>query len=103
MDTLKRMRVLRAMDTMIRALNVVVNDEYWLDLWLMYGIGDGDADTDEGLEFYLEDKVYGDMMARFARIMRRATTDNVLFSEEDIENGDNIFFSDGVSSKIHEY
>lgn len=99
MDTLKRMRVLRAMDTMIRALN----DEDWLDLWLMCGIGDGDADTDEGLEFYLEDKVYGDMMARFARIMRRATTDNVLFSEEDIENGDNIFFSDGVLSKIHEY
>lgn len=98
MNMTKRINVLKAMDTMVRALN----DEEWLELWLAYGIADGDSEDDEQLEWYCKDEIFADMMARFARIMRRATNDKELFSEVDIEWGNNIFYADGVASKVEE-
>lgn len=84
----ERLAMVRAMETVIRNLN----DESFLDSWLMCGVADGDIDgyeTDESLEYYCEDKNFSELMGLFARIMKRATKG---------ENQSGTFYCDGMIS-----
>ena len=62
MNIHERANFVRAMDTIVRA----INDESYLNIWLSLGVADGDVDgteTDEELEFYVDDD------AEFAELM----------------------------------
>lgn len=69
----KRMRteVVRAMETLARA----VNDEMIFEEWLMCGVADGDIEPtteDEELEYYIEDETFAELMGTFLNVMKNA-------------------------------
>lgn len=71
MKTRVRAKVVRAMETLARA----VNDEMVFEEWLMYGVADGDIDEtteDEELEYYLEDEAFAELMGTFLNVMKNA-------------------------------
>lgn len=66
-----RTKVVRAMETLARA----VNDEMVFEEWLMCGVADGDIDTiteDEDLEYYIEDETFAELMGTFLHVMKNA-------------------------------
>jgi hypothetical protein len=66
-----RTEVVRAMETLARA----VNDEYVFEEWLMEGVADGDIDAtteDEELEYYIEDETFAELMGTFLNVMKNA-------------------------------
>ena len=83
-----RAKMVRAMETVARA----VNDESVFESWLMCGVADGDingSETDEDLEFYCEDKNFADLMENFLDLMKAAKKSGGLYK-------------DGVVSKYEE-
>ena len=73
-----RCEMVRAMETVARA----VNDEEVFEGWLMCGVADGDIDdttTDEELEYYIEDKHFAELMDTFLRVMSRAEKSGGLY------------------------
>jgi hypothetical protein len=73
-----RTEVLRAMETLARA----VNDEYVFEEWLIEGVADGDIDEtteDEELEYYIEDDNFKELMGVFLHMMHRAYKDGGLY------------------------
>lgn len=71
MNAKRRTEVVRAMETLARA----VNDEMVFEEWLIYGVADGDIDnntTDEELEYYIEDEVFAELMGTFLDVMKNA-------------------------------
>ena len=60
---------LRAMDYLVRCMN----DEEYIDIWLMCGIADGDCDSmsdDELVDMYSDD--LEELISMFLRLMQRA-------------------------------
>ena len=94
----ERVKMLRAMDTII----VNLNDEEFIESWLMCGIADGDGDKDDEYlyDMYGKDN-FADIMALFCRIMRYALND-VDIDKEDRKKGNYILYCDGVVSKKQE-
>ena len=66
----ERTEIVRAMETIARA----INHEGIFEEWLIYGVADGDIDettTDEELEYYIEDNAFGELMATFTHMMQK--------------------------------
>lgn len=87
MNKAERIKLVRAMETVARA----INDEDIFECWLIAGVADGDIDdttTDDELDYYAEDDNFADLMAEFLICMKRAYKsgglyfDGVLSSEE---------------------
>lgn len=90
MNRTEREKMLRAMETVARALN----DEEVFEAWLINGPGDGEIEDGEPVDdYYLEDEVFADMMDSFARLMKKATRKDEYKSA---------FCVDGVVSKAQE-
>ena len=73
-----RIEVVRAMETLARA----VNDEVVFERWLICGVADGDIDkttTDEELEYYIEDERFAELMQTFLNVMARAKKSGGLY------------------------
>lgn len=76
MNLKKRAEVVRAMDTLCRAIN---DDEVFMS-WLIVGVADGDITsetTDEDLEDYCEDEEFAELMWYFLRHMKAAENDGL--------------------------
>lgn len=72
----ERIKMVRAMDTIIRNLN----DEDYIIPWLICGVADGDITdntTDEELEYYCENDIFSELMELFLKIIKNATKDGV--------------------------
>lgn len=73
-----RIELVRAMETVARA----VNDEEVFESWLMCGVADGDIEedtTDKDLEWYAEEENFKDLMDVFLRMMARAKKSGGLY------------------------
>ena len=71
MKARERTKIVRAMETLARA----VNDEDLFEYWLILGVADGDIDettTDEELEYYIEDDNFAELMGTFLNVMKNA-------------------------------
>ena len=80
MNAKERYEMVRAMETIARA----VNDEDVFEGWLMCGVADGDIDettTDEELEYYIDDKHFAELMDTFLRVMSRAKRSGGLYCD----------------------
>ena len=78
MNAKERCEVVRAMETLARA----VNDEDVFEGWLILGVADGDIDettTDEELEWYIQDKNLASLMGTFLDVMKRAKRSGGLY------------------------
>lgn len=74
----ERIEVIRAMETLARA----VNDEMVFEKWLICGVADGDIDettTDEELEYYAEDEAFAELMETFLKVMSMAKKSGGLY------------------------
>lgn len=100
MDCFKRVKMLRAMETIVRS----INDEEIIEAWLMNGIADGDGDEDDEYLFdmYGSDDTFADIMACFCRVMRYAVEDEEIDKDERMK-GNVILYCDDVVSKKQEY
>lgn len=94
---------------MVIAMNRVIeclNDEDLLGVWLMNGVADGDISpnttSDEVDEYYLRDENFAELMALFMRMMRYALNDTDAFSQNDLDNGNELLYCDGIVSKRKE-
>lgn len=70
-----RIKMVRAMETIVRNLN----DEELIMDWLVVGVADGDINestTDEELEWYAEDDNFVELMTTFRKIMSIATNES---------------------------
>lgn len=99
MDCFERVKILRAMETIVRNLN----DEEIIERWLMGGIADGDAEEDDKYLFdtYGDDKTFADIMSCFCRTMRDAVLDDEI-DKDDLMKGNGILYCDNVVSKWRE-
>lgn len=74
-----RIEVVRAMETIARA----INHEGIFEEWLSYGVADGDIDddtTDDELMFYVEsNEIFGELMSTFTHMMRKVHTNGGLY------------------------
>lgn len=72
-----RKQMVLAMETVVRNIN---NEDY-MESWLMGGVADGDLNEDSTWEdvddWYVEDGNFTDLMNLFCRIMRGATNDGI--------------------------
>lgn len=75
----ERIEIVRAMETIARA----INNEIIFEEWLIYGVADGDIDestTDEELEYYIEDdQTFGELMSTFTHMMRKVHKNGGLY------------------------
>jgi hypothetical protein len=75
----ERAAVVRAMETIARA----INDECIFEEWLIYGVADGDIDettTDSDLDYYVEDdQTFGELMSTFTHMMRKVHKNGGLY------------------------
>lgn len=80
MNAKERCEMVRAMETIARA----VNHEGIFEEWLVYGVADGDIDEtteDKELEYYIEDKNFAELMGTFLNVMRRASRNGGLYAD----------------------
>lgn len=74
----ERTKIVRAMETLARA----VNDEDVFEYWLILGVADGDIDettTDEELEYYIENETFAELMETFLNLMSKAKKSGGLY------------------------
>lgn len=79
MDIVKRKKIILAMEMLARE----INNEDFIDSWLMCGVADGDipkfsiniADVDD---CYIEDDTFAELMGVFLRVMSYAKKDGGL-------------------------
>lgn len=75
----ERIAVVRAMETIARA----INHEGIFESWLSCGVADGDIDedtTDDELMFYVEsNETFGELMSTFTHMMRKVHTNGGLY------------------------
>ena len=80
MNAKERYEMVRAMETIARA----VNDEDVFEGWLIMGVADGDIDEttkDEELEYYIEDDNFAELMGTFLRVMSKANKSGGLYAD----------------------
>ena len=68
MNKNERFEMIKAMDLIARQLN----DEDIMEAWLMYGVADGDIDSDttqEDLEDYMDDDTFAELMSAFIHVI----------------------------------
>lgn len=74
-----RIEIVRAMETLARA----INHEGVFEEWLYYGVADGDIDdttTDEELMYYVEsNETFGELMATFTHMMKKVHNNGGLY------------------------
>lgn len=74
MDKVKRIKMVKAMEYIVRNLN----DESIMDGWLMYGVPDGDIEYGDLTidnyddDYFMENQNFADLMALFLKLMRGA-------------------------------
>ena len=76
----ERIKLVRAMETLARAVN---NESVFMN-WLSMGVADGDIkqDTeDEELEFYTQDEVFSELMDTFLDLMSDAKENGGLYCD----------------------
>lgn len=87
MNTIERIKMVKAMEFIVRQ----VNNECLLEGWLMDGVADGDIEYGnlgievedlENLSCYTEDKSFADLMQLFLAVMREAKKDGGLYCDE---------------------
>ena len=74
----ERCEIVRAMETLARA----INDEDVFEAWLIEGVADGDIEpgtTDDELEYYIEDETFADLMDLFLQVMNGARKSGGLY------------------------
>lgn len=78
-NTKERIEIVRAMESIARA----INHEGIFEEWLIYGVADGDIDettTDSELEYYIEDdQTFGELMSTFTHMMRKVHANGGLY------------------------
>lgn len=87
MNAKKRCALVRAMDLIARS----VNNEDFIDEWLIRGVADGDIrkDTkDDELEYYIEDVAFADLMDTFLHVMKNAQRDGGLYYDRVLSKAD---------------
>ena len=75
-----RAEMVKAMDTIMKA----VNDEAVLEPWLVFGVADGDIledTTDDDLEDYCEDDTFAELMGLFLHLMAKAKKSGGLYCD----------------------
>lgn len=84
MNAITRKKIVLAMEMLVRG----VNNEDFIDSWLMCGVADGDipgfsidiADVDD---YYVEDdEVFAELMGTFLRVMSYAKKDGGLYVDD---------------------
>lgn len=87
MNKTERIKTVKAMEYLARQLN---DESIFCDLWLTYGVADGDIDFGdlsvssddlENLEYYTEDEPFSDLMRLFLIVMAKARKSGGLFSD----------------------
>ena len=87
MNTIERMKMVKAMEFVTRQ----VNDEEVFESWLLCGVADGDItygdlevkDSDlEELDYYIEDDHFAELMELFLSVMSRAKKSGGLYCDE---------------------
>lgn len=86
----ERIKMVRAMELLARA----VNDEAVFERWLVLGVADGDIDpdgatSDEDLEYYTEDDTFAELMDTFLRVMSGAHRSGGLYFDNITSKEDN--------------
>ena len=98
MNKVERIKLVRAMEYIARQ----VNDEDVFELWLNKGVADGDieygkmeADVDDfkddrwsGLNYYVEDSNFSDIMETFLTLMRKAQKSGGLYCDGVVSGAD---------------
>ena len=87
MNAKKRCALVRAMDLIARS----VNNEDFIEEWLIRGVADGDIrkDTeDDELEYYIEDVAFADLMDTFLHVMKNAQRDGGLYYDRVLSKAD---------------
>lgn len=86
MDLILRIKTVKAMEFMVRNINC----EYLIELWLQYGVADGDieygdlgvqSEDYENLEYWLEDDHFAELMTLYLHIMKCAEEDGGLYCD----------------------
>ena len=84
MNTTERVRMVKAMEYIVRQ----VNNEDLLDYWLRVGVADGDIEygdlTDEPgeTEYWTENEHFAELMSLFLAIMKSAYKDGGLYCDK---------------------
>ena|GEM_PF-1303092 len=79
MNIQERVKMVRAMETIARAVN---DEELFCAEWLTCGVADGDIDgteTDSELEWYCKDKNFAELMETFLTLMEEAHNSGGLY------------------------
>ena len=86
MNTIERIKMVKAMEFIARQ----INDEEVFENWLINGVADGDieygsldvTDTDMSeLEYYINDEDFADLMHTFLRLMKKAQRSGGLYCD----------------------
>lgn len=86
MNTIERIKMVKAMEYIARQ----INDEEVFEGWLINGVADGDieygdlsvrSDDLEGFAVYIEDESFDDLMDTFLHMMRRAYKSGGLYCD----------------------
>ena len=87
MDTVERIKMVKAMEYIARQ----VNDEDVFEIWLVSGVADGDieygdltvkAGDEDEFGTYIEDENFGDLMHTFLRTMKAAYKSGGLYCDD---------------------
>lgn len=93
MSKIERIKMVKAMEYIARQ----VNDEEVFYSWLTVGVADGDieygdlnvnADDEENLEYYIEDKEFAEIMEVFLSVMKRAKKSGGLYCDNIVSHLD---------------
>ena len=82
-----RKKIVLAMDYLIRS----VNNENYIDSWLMCGVPDGDIkryEIDEVDDYFIEDKNFSDLMNLFLKTMNKAYKHGGLYIDKVLSKGE---------------
>ena len=94
MNTIERIKMVKAMEFIARK----INDEEVFEGWLINGVADGDiehgsldvtdADMSE-LEYYINDEDFADLMHTFLRLMKKAQRSGGLYCDNVVSKAAN--------------
>lgn len=93
MNTIERIKMVKAMEFITRQLN----DEEVFQIWLQEGVADGDIEYGtldvqpsdaEDLEYYIEDIDFADLMDTFLVCMKRACKSGGLYCDDVVSKPD---------------